>query len=202
MPEEGPKDKPDRPDWGSVGMSPEAKRHYEDYVRWLREDFAEAEATSLVVLVWGPGSSAGGELFKKREEIRGKLRTRGDVALFSEELDEVCRAFSASIRVRELFEARRADFIVALYSSPGSIAEVHDMARTLGTKMLIFIDSRHTGGYGFSGLLGELKSSFNNVETYEFPKDIDECHLMAAVEEKLKNLRLSKWWAKKLGVHL
>jgi hypothetical protein len=203
MPGDEPRREPEQPDWGSVGMSPEAKQECEEYIRWIREDFAEAKRTRLKVLVWGPGTCAGGKMFEKREQIRDRLRRNfDDAALFSEELDEVCRQFSASSRVNELFQAHRADFILALYSSPGSIAEVHDMAKTLGWKMLIFIDSRHVESYGFKGLLGELKSSFNNVETFEYPTDIDECHLMAAVVNKLEPLRIAKWLAKKMGVVL
>ena len=51
--------------------------------------------------------------------------------------------------------------------------------------MLVFIDSRHVSGYGYTGLLGELKETFNNVQTFEYPKDIDECHLTGAVEKRL-----------------
>src|SRR5271157_1019758 len=197
MPEEERGAEPESVDWGSVDMSPEAKRHYEKYVRWLREDFAEADATSLVILVWGPGAGAGSDVFRKREEIRGRLRQRGDTALFSEDLDEVCREFSESARVRELFQAYRADFVIVLYRSPGSIAEVHDIAKALASKILVFIDSRHVEGYGFTGLLREMKASANNVETFEYPRDIQECHLMAAIEKKLKKLRVAKWWAQK-----
>lgn len=108
--------------------------------------------------------------------------------------------FSASLRIRELLQARRADFIVTLYSSPGSIAEVHDIAAVLGTKMLIFVDSRHREGYGGSGLLLELKRKYNNVEEFDYPKDIHECHLMGHLEEKLLELRHAKWWANAMGV--
>lgn len=203
MSSDGERGKPSTdPRWSEVDMSPRAKRHYEKYLRWLKRDYAEAESTVLVVLIWGPGAGSGADLFEKREEIRGRLRERGDVALFSEELDEVCRSFSSSTRVRELFQARRADLVVALYGSPGSIAEVHDMASVLGTKMLTFVDSRHAGSYGATGLLAELKSRFNAVEYFEYPKDIEECNLMGAVEAKLHQLRIAKWWAMRQGVHI
>jgi len=85
-----------------------------------------------------------------------------------------------------------------LQSSAGSIAEVHDFAgfiRDLGSKMFIFIDSRHVSGYSYTGALQELKTLYNNVQTYEYPKDIHECHLIAAVEERLRILRWAKWRA-------
>jgi hypothetical protein len=148
----------------------------------------------------GPGP-AGADLFQKRQQIRGLLRLRGDAAFFSEELDVAYSDFSASARARELLQAHGADFLVVLYSSPGAIAEVHDFGGflyELGSKMLVFIDSRHVSGYGYTGLLSELKARFNNVQTFEYPKDIVECHLTGAVEERLKSLRLAKWWASRL----
>src|SRR5882724_7033568 len=93
-----------KPSWGSTGMSPAAKAHYEKYVRWLKDDMSDIEATPLVVLVWGPGES-GGDLFKKRQQIRDELREHGDVALFSEELEEVCSGFAGSARAKELIQA-------------------------------------------------------------------------------------------------
>src|SRR5262249_30769992 len=99
-------------------------------------------------------------------------------------------------------QAHRADFIVVLYSSPGSIAEVHDFGgflKVLGSKMLVFVDSRYIHGYGYSGLLTELKADFNNVHEYQYPEDITECHLMGVVDEKLGRLRIAKWWAAQVG---
>jgi hypothetical protein len=197
MPDKRPK--PKKATWDSTGMSPAAQAHYKKYVRWLKDDMSDIEATPLVVLVWGPGES-GGDLFKKRLQIRDELREHGDVALFSEELDKVCTDFTGSARAKELIQAHRADFLVVLYSSPGSIAEVHDFGgflKILGSKMLVFVDSRHVSGYGYSGLLSELKADFNNVHEFKYPEDITECHLMGAVDEKLGRLRIAKWWAAK-----
>jgi len=199
MPEK--KRKPQQLAWDSTGMSPLAQVQFEKYKRWLKEDMSAIQATPLVVLVWGPGRS-GGDLFKKRLQIRDMLRQHGDVALFSEELDEVCKGYAASARGKELVQANRADFIVVIYGSPGSIAEVHDFGGfldVLGSKMLVCIDSRYSDGYGYSGLLTELESRFKNVHKYTYPADIHECHLMSAVDERLKKLRLGKWWAVRLG---
>lgn len=201
MPDGKRKPKPKKPVWDSAGMSPQAKAHFDKYVRWIKDDMSDIETTPLVILVWGPGES-GGDIFQKRVQIRQMLRERGDVALFSEELDEACKGFAGSSRAKELIQAHRADFIIVLYSSPGSIAEVHDFGgflKVLGTKMLVFVDSRHINGYGYTGLLSELKAEFNNVHHYKYPEDIAECHLMAAVDEKLGRLRIAKWWAAQSG---
>jgi hypothetical protein len=188
--------KGDELDWGSVRMSPKAREHFEAFQRRYRELREEVNKTPLVVLIWGPGPK-GGELFKKRQQIRGRLRKRGDVAVFSEELDRACADFKASARARELLQAQAADFIAVIYGSPGAIAEVHDFGSflvELGSKMLVFIDSRYRGSYRYAGLLTELKAKFSNVESFEYPKDITECHLVAAVEKRLENLRWAKWW--------
>lgn len=51
--------------------------------------------------------------------------------------------------------------------------------------MLVFIDNRHQDGYSFKGALRELRTLYNNVETYEYPKDIHECNLVASVLKKV-----------------
>jgi hypothetical protein len=188
--------------WEKSEMGPRAKLLYERYVQSISEDYSEIDLTPLVVLVWGPGP-CGGVLFEKRKQIRGMLVAQGDVALFSEELDETCRNFAGSARAKELVQANRADFIVVLYSSPGSVAEVHDFGQfmnVLGTKMLIFIDSDNVAGYGYSGLLSELQTALNNVCTYRYPEDIRDCHLVGAVNERLAKLRIAKWWAAQKGL--
>src|ERR1700722_2243766 len=187
-------------DWASVQMSPRAQGHYQRYLQWIEQRHREMEKTPLIVLIWGPGPS-GGALYKKRLEIRGKLRQLGDVAVFSEEVDSELSVLSGPMRARELIQAHGADLIVILYGSPGAIAETHDFGnflQQLGSKMLVFIDSNYTSGYGYSGLLDELKCLYGNVHAFEFPKDIDECHLLGMVEARLKILRFAKWWSERI----
>jgi hypothetical protein len=148
------------------------------------------------VLIWGPGPK-GGALFRKRCEIREALRMKGHAAVFSEELESEFRGFDASIKARELLQACAADFITVIYGSPGAVAEVHDFggfARELGSKMLIFVDSDHRSGYGYSGLLSELSTKFNNVRIFRYPNDVLKCNLLGAVEASIEDLRLAKWW--------
>ncbi len=91
-----------------------------------------------------------------------------------------------------------ADFIIVIYGSPGAIAEVHDLAHFLGKvgdKMIIFIDERYIKGYGYSGTLRELSEVYHNVQTYKYPEDIRDCHLLAKVQKRLGVLRTAKWKA-------
>jgi hypothetical protein len=189
-----------QPELDGAGMSPLAQAHLQKFKRWLKEDMAEVETTPLVVLVWGPGES-GGDLYQKRLQIRDMLRGGGDAALFSEELDALCAGFKGSARAKELIQANRADFIIVLYGSPGSIAEAHDFGffDVLGSKMLVCVDSRHVDGFGYKGLLTDMQKRFNNVHEYAYPEDIRDCHLMTALEERLETFRVGKWWAVRLG---
>jgi hypothetical protein len=79
---------------------------------------------------------------------------------------------------------------VVMQASYGSVAEVHDFAehRVINYKLLIFIDEQAVDGYSYQGALTELKTLYNNVETYKYPEDIAQCHLLTKVIEKV-NIR-------------
>ncbi len=177
-------------------MTSDARAFYEGtFLPRYTEMLRQVLQTPLTVLIWGPGKG-GGDLYSKRLQIRGQLRESGITAIFSEEV-EVANPFSSySAKALELCQALAADFIVVLQSSIGSTAEVHDFSQfvaDVGRKMLIFIDSRAKDGYSYTGALQELTMLYNNVETYEYPRDIHECHLLAKVEGKIKVLQFAKW---------
>jgi hypothetical protein len=186
--------KPAQPIWESAAMSSEAAAYYAKFLKRYRKKAQRVESTPLAVLIWGPGST-GGDLYEKRRQIRGVLLSKGDAAVFSEEIDAAAGDFGVTSKAREYLQAKESDFLVVLYGAPGSIGEVHDFAgfKEIASKMLIFVDSRHVGGYGYTGALKELSELYNNVCTYEYPKDIHECHLLGKVEERLRILRWAKW---------
>jgi hypothetical protein len=181
----------------NVKMSPRAREYF---LREFASKYAalqsKAESEPLSVLIWGPGES-GGDLYEKRCSIRALLLEQGYAAVFSEEVDsELPARPGMSSKIRELLQAVAADFVVVFQSSPGSIAEVHDFANVLngmGAKMLVFIDSRYTTGYSYTGALQELATLYKNVEPYKYPEDIVECHLSSAVTSRLRVLRWAKW---------
>ena len=179
------------------GMSEPARHYYEtEFLGRYRELTKKVAETPLCVLVWGPEREKGGQLYSKRRQIRRVLRANGYAAVFSEEVDIDCKVQYASSRARELLEAVADDFIVVLYGSPGSIAEVHDFAdldEELGRKNVGFQDSRYMKGYGSSGLLHDLNTLYGNVHEYHYPADITKCHLLDAVEKRLRVLRVAKW---------
>ena len=183
---------------GDVPMTAKAREFYEnEFLPQCQRLFNEISQTPLSILIWGPGPD-GSDIYDKRLQIRDYLRRRGHAASFSEEINiETSAGASASARILELCQAVCADFIIVIQSSPGSIAEVHDVGEfpKVGSKMLIFIDLRARDGYSYTGLLAELKTLYNNVETYSYPKDIQECFLLGAVERKVQALQAAKWKA-------
>jgi len=179
---------------GPVPMSPRAREYFEKVFMPRYEALqAKVRQVPLVILVWGPGPSAG-DLYQKRLRIRDELRKRGHAAVFSEEITGPVPFSQKGI---EFLQAEAADLIVVLQASYGSVAEVHDFAefRVINYKMLIFIDERATDGYSYQGALRELKTLYNNVETYKYPEDIVECRLLTKVMEKVEVMQMVKWRA-------
>lgn len=182
--------------WKMLPMSARAREFYENsFLPQYQELTRRVKQTPLAVLVWGPGRN-GGDLFAKRVQIVNRLRDMGIAAIFSEEVDEDVPNAMESVRDRELLQAIAADFIIALYVSPGSVGEVHDMAGFTGdiaSKMLVFLDEKHLSGYGASGALSELRALYGNVEPYRYPDDVRSCSLLGAIERRVVALRHAKW---------
>jgi hypothetical protein len=183
-------------DWQKVKMSPAAQELYERVFQPAVERLsADVSRTPLSVLIWGPGKG-GGKLYKKRLQIRGELRDLGMAAVFSEEVKRTKGA--VSMKADELFQAVAADFIVLLQGSPGTTAEAHDfgsLLRTIGSKMLVFVNEDCQDGYSFKGALKELNDLYRNVNTFSDPRDLDECNLLAAVVSRVRVLQTAKWRA-------
>jgi len=179
-----------------VPLGPRAQQYFNNVFQPKYKALQQAvEQTPLAILVWGPGAGAG-DLYQKRLQIRDELRRRGHAAFFSEELENATAA-SLSQKGIEFLQAQAADLIVVMQASYGSVAEVHDFAehRVINFKMLIFIDEKATDGYSYRGALAELRALYNNVETYKYPEDIRECHLLTKVMEKVNVLQMVKYRA-------
>jgi hypothetical protein len=180
----------------TVPLTPRAKEYFNNVFKPKYDALQQAvKQTPLAILVWGPGASAG-DLYQKRLQIRDELRRRGHAAFFSEELEGTAPD-SLSQKGIEFLQAQAADLIVVMQASYGSVAEVHDFAehRVINFKMLIFIDEKATDGYSYRGALAELKALYNNVETYKYPEDIVQCHLLTKVLEKVNVLQMVKYRA-------
>ena len=86
-----------------MGLSPLAQKHYEKYLQYLKEcqqEIGGMRTPDRIDLGSGP---SGGDLFQKRQQIRGMLRLRGDAA-FSLARNSMRRvATMASHRVQASF---------------------------------------------------------------------------------------------------
>lgn len=179
-------------------LSPEAKDFYEKTFRpkYLKV-LEEIAKIRLFVLVWGPGPK-GGKVYEKRIQILNELRGQPakHAALLSEEIDSLDPAPDFPTNVRERIQAQQADLLVVLQSSPGSIGEVHDIAADLqiASKMLIFIDERHMGGYSATGALSVLKGLYNNVRTYN-ESDLERCVLLEEVRRQVQLRQIARFLA-------
>jgi len=181
-------------DPGGDDMSPRARKYLEKYAQKIKKLERQIKQIPFVVLVWGPGAS-GGALFAKRMQIKKALQQEGYAAVFSEDLEHLFGGSPLSAKARELLEAKNADMIVLLYGSPGAIAETHDFSQfnQIASKMMVFVDSKHVEGYGFKGALTDLGNTYKNVFQYTSPSDLDECHLLTSVRERLNAMRVAKW---------
>lgn len=59
--------------------------------------------------------------------------------------------------------------------------------------LMVFINCEARQGYSYSGALTELQTQYGNVFTFEYPKDIVECHLLTKVLERAQVLRHAEW---------
>lgn len=178
----------------TVPLSPRAQQYFDQVYKPRFEAFQNAvKQVSLAILVWGPGESAG-DLYRKRLQIRDELRRLGHCAVFSEELTGM-NPMNYSQKGIEFLQARSSDFIVVMQCSYGSVAEVHDFANfsVISHKMLIFIDQAAEDGYSYQGALAELKILYNNVETYKYPEDIVQCHLLKKILVKVNALQMVRY---------
>ena len=177
-----------------VPLSPRAQAHFNAvFAPAMQRLQKQVEETPLAILVWGPGASAG-DLYAKRAQIRDELRRHGHAAFFSEDLEGMTPT-APSQKGIEFLQAQASDLIVVMQASYGSVAEVHDFAsfRVINFKMMIFIDEKATDGYSYRGALTELKTLYGNVETYKYPDDITQCHLLTKVLGKVSVMQMVKY---------
>ena len=158
----------------------------------------------LKVLIFGPGES-GGEMYKKRCELRERLKELGHNALFPEEIctAETLEKSGLNLTLFERALAYTFDYIICLMASPGSIGEAHDFGkeRNLASKMIICIDCQHKNSYAAHGLLRLFEGFHGRIDWFAYPADIKECHLAARVVEQVKMVAEAKQWEIAQGSH-
>lgn len=150
----------------------------------------------LSVLIWGPGEKQNELLFKKRIQIRDKLRAFGHEADFSEDIltSNALSAGGINLSVAELIQASGYEYIVCIMASPGSIGEVHDFCHMpkIVHKMTICLDEQHLSGYSGQGLIRIFEGNHGHLEKFKFPQDINSCNLLGRVVYQVENRAAAK----------
>jgi hypothetical protein len=149
----------------------------------------------LNVLILGPAPSPD-PVYRKREQIRDLVSGLGHDAFFPEDLlskKEIERSGLDLTSLEELL-VRKADYIVCLMASPGTVGEAHDFASddTIAKKMMICIDRAHTQGYSGLGLLRVFVGNNGILHEYRGPQDIVECNVASAVIKQVNSVAMSK----------
>ena len=89
---------------------------------------------------------------------------------------------------------KRCDLIVIIVDTPGSNVELGMISANpgLARKTHAFIDSKYKSGLAYKSML-LLKAMSGEMRAFEFPDDIDGCHLMTAVIKTVQRLQLVKY---------
>jgi hypothetical protein len=62
-------------------------------------------------------------------------------------------------------------------------------------KMLVFVDQSARDAYAYRNAIAELKTLYDNVETYRLLEDITQRGLMSRVLDKIERLQMVKYRA-------
>jgi hypothetical protein len=179
-----------------IPISPRAKQHYAHVFGPKYQALQQAiTQVPLVILLWGPGSSAK-ELYDVRVALRDQLKHNGHAVFLGEDLKSTPVA-SASMQGVDILPSRDVDVIVAIQPSYGVIANEQSFIEhyVVDAKMLVFLDQSAPDTYAYRQAVAELKTLYDNVETYRFPEDIQERALIGRVIEKIERLQLVKYRA-------
>ena len=159
------------------------------------------DAIKLKILVFGPqvhtpsSDERTARLQNKRREIRGKLEDAGHHVKYAEDLvDPDLTGAAGNAFFQELVIMREYDLIVTIVDSPGSIAEAAVIAckPDLAQKSSLFLDSAYSGG-----LVGQACKNAEDIgahfQPYEYPRDLDECHLLGYVMDRVSKIQKMKF---------
>jgi hypothetical protein len=179
-----------------VPISPRAKLHYEHVFGSKYQALLQAvHQVPLVILLWGPGSSVK-ELYDVRLALRDELKKLGHAVFLGEELKSA-PATSTSMQGVDILPSHDVDLIVAIQSSYGVIADEQSFIDhyVVDAKMLVLVDQAARDGYAYRNSITELKTLYDNVDTYRFTEDIVQRGLIDRVIEKVERLQLVKYRA-------
>lgn len=156
----------------------------------------------LNILVFGPQVTHPSEqertraLQDKRSEIRAQLEAEGHNVKFAEDLVDIDLPHPMNNSVlQEIAILHQYDLVVVLIESPGSILEATIVGTNpdLARKSSLFIDQDFRGGLVGGGLIDLAGRLGADANTFEYPKDLVECHLLGKVREKVQTTKLVKY---------
>jgi hypothetical protein len=134
----------------------------------IQKRLADVQKIPIAVLLWGPAPNNPDPLTEIRLSLRKELRRQHHLAMLSEDLCDLDS--SHSLRVQELIQAQEFDLVVSLPVTPGSIAELHDIAvdTRVRAKLLVFVCEDHLGGYSVQSLMAV--STVISMELHTYPR--------------------------------
>ena len=162
-------------------LSPEAERYREAVDHRRAAVLQQVRKLPIAVLIWGPAPTAGTTAASVRSQLREELVRNGHLAQFSEELVDPGSPFG--LQIQQLSHVEAYDIVFSIPDSPGSIAEIHDFAKTphLAHKIIAFLNQNWNSGYSNQTLL-ELQSRITcAVELYD-PANLPVCVISKALE--------------------
>jgi hypothetical protein len=175
-----------------VRQSLRAKEFYSQVCRPCYESLQNAATqTPLVIMLWGPRQRTHG-WSNKRLQIRDELRRLGHTVFFSEQLGVPTAAFTK--KAVEWLQHDAADLIVAMQPSYDSVGAVQHFAefRVVESRMLLFINEAAPDEHLYHRALTELKTHYDNVETYKLPEDIIQDNLLKKIIAKVSVMQMVK----------
>ncbi len=155
--------------------------------------------TKLEILIFGPAvtptsaDALTASLQEKRRQIKETLVSDGHSARFGEDVvDPSLSGVLSDPLTQEIVAMRAADLILVLVLSPGSIAEatVISTQRDLCGKAVFYCLDDHQHGLVARRL--QAVTAFGATHYLMSRNDIAECHLLAAIHEKVKDIRIGK----------
>jgi hypothetical protein len=173
-------------------LTPAATKERERFLAARNALLAQAKATPLSILVWGPGPRTDSPVATKRQEIREELLRRGFNAMFSEEIPSDSR--DISMKSKEFAEARTAHLVIILVEdSAGAIAEAHDFCEhpDIAPNLMVFIPLSYKQGYSAQGAMKDLADAYGGVFWYS-EADLSGCEVCTLAIRRAEARRLIK----------
>jgi hypothetical protein len=150
-----------------------------------------ARKVPLVIMLWGPRRRS--QVWSEtRLQIRDRLQQLGHTVYLSEQLGIPTSA--SKQKGVEYLQRDAVDLIVATQLSYEPVGAVNHFVefRVIDSKMLLFVDEAAADRHLYQRAVTELRTCYNNVETFELPEDIARDNLLRKIVEKVNLMQSVK----------